>query len=170
MDRTAVCTKALVQQAINLVMPSIVGAMNAGTVKRPALHIVVLDPTDTMPINRAPNSLLELSLGKEIWTASYDIIARAKARLSFRCQCSTDEIISRRPFMLTEFDPPYPGGVWLDGQVVACSGVEGHFDEMFAMWIASTIRALCIHEMQKVIIPSDQDNIRDAYLKPCSGK
>jgi len=74
------------------------------------------------------------------WEHDYTKIALSKAEKSARTGKSTAELA---PHYLIRSDTIYWGSVVIDDIVVACSGVEPYYDEMFSGWIAITIKALC---------------------------
>jgi hypothetical protein len=135
----------LVYKAFEIVRPLIEVTMNGGYTHRRDLAVVV---TATEVINpREPdmsfenNCYLVSYLGNiEEWEYDYKSIALSKAELSVRTGKGSAEL---GPQYLLLGDTIYWGSVVLDGIVVACSGVKPYYDEMFSMWIAAAVKALC---------------------------
>src|SRR3989344_4258149 len=135
-----------VQQTITAVMASPIGDM----LKRKACHIVILVPAikDDRATNYVdyPNYpaqayiLYEHSVGKEIWSAKYDEVARCKAQQLWHDR--NDDRTSIKPHLLFSGDTVYWGGVKRHGIVVACSGVQAWFDKMISGMIADVLIGL----------------------------
>lgn len=124
--------------------------------KRQDLAILVLDPASA----NEPVPLYSLNLGNpDDWEYNYEYYAAGKAAVCLREKCDSDRVKSERPFRYQPGDPPYAGGVYVEGLVVACSGVEGYFDQMIAHWIAAGCRAIATHRFQKEVIDQDLDAI-----------
>ena len=128
--------------------------------KSKACHVVVLVPEQENPdgpnqVGRYPNysvrpyTLFEYSFGNKEseWTANYDDIARSKAyKLWNGMNDGRTDII---PHLMYSGDCPFWGGVKRDGIVVACSGVEAHFDRMISGMIADMLIAGAYHAWMK---------------------
>jgi hypothetical protein len=136
LPRDSFLTSADAQEVIDVLAPSINAALAAWG-KRQHLAIVIHDPTD-------PNSmLLEHGIGNPAdWEHDYMKIAHAKAALCARHGCDSADVIDVTPFLLQEGDVVFPGGINRSGLVVACSGVQGYYDVMFAEWIAAALLAV----------------------------
>ena len=91
---------------------------------------------------------------KNDWEHDYEKIALSKASKSARTGRGSAEL---PPHYLLDGDTVYWGSVVLDDIVVACSGVEPYYDEMFSMWIAAAIKAEAKRYMDKY--PKDRDFI-----------
>lgn len=101
--------------------------------KRVHCHIVVQCLVDGEPM-----TVYEGGHGDpEEWNHNYTAIARNKAALLWR---GHDGRTDAMPHLLCVGDTPYWGGVYRDGIVVACSGVQPWFDRM----IAGIVADLCI--------------------------
>ena len=119
------------------------------TAKRPALAIRVLDPASP----DKPVVLYEEDFGTpHEWEYDFGSIALRKAIMCQREKCDSEVVINERPHCLREDDPPYAGGVYVQGLAIGCSGVEGYFDQMFARWIAAGCRAVATHRFETVIV------------------
>lgn len=148
----SILTREIADQAIGLIGPFIMNAMAIGMVKQKDLHIIILDPASLTE----PKILTSKSYGDpEKWEYPYSQIALSKANICFKNKCSTADMLVKKPFAYCSGDAPFVGGVYMDGLIVACSGVEGYFDQMFAEMIASVCKALCTHQIESVILPSD---------------
>ena len=143
MSKSIICTE-LVQQAFKMASPHI-AQMLKDHANQTDMAVVI---SATEVINRhnpdksfKHNCYLVTGFGDQAkWKLDYEAMALSKAEKSVRTGKSSVNIEAH---YLREGDTPYWGSVVLDDIVVACSGVESHYDEMFSMWIASTIKALC---------------------------
>lgn len=144
-----------VRNVVEVLLPSI----NLGLerfAKRMHLAIRVLNPDSP----DHPVVLYELDLGNTSeWEYDYGDIAMRKANLCLREKCDTEVVKIQRPFRYRVDDPPFLGGVYVEGLVVACSGVEGYFDQMFAQWIAAGCRAIATHRFEIEVVAHDFDAI-----------
>jgi len=117
---------------------------------RKMCHIVVLAPSvedarkasypDWPNYPVTPICIFETSISKEVWPHEFDVIARCKAQQLWQGQNidgNTDSI----PHLLFPDNTPYWGGVKRHGIVVACSGIQPYFDQMFSGMIADGIKA-----------------------------
>ena len=148
--------KSLATNAIGLVLPTIKKAMREGVVKRRHLAIVIVDNEICEPIS----PLVEYFIGgKKNWKHPYDKIAWDKIHLSIRTGFDSGYVISQAPQLLLDYDPPYAGSVADEGFIVACSGVQSYFDEMFARMIAAACKALCQEKMAIEVLPSGRGTV-----------
>ncbi|MCX6717546.1 MAG: hypothetical protein NTU76_02630 [Candidatus Taylorbacteria bacterium] len=124
--------------------------------KSKACHVVVLVPEQETPdelnavgryLNYSvrPYSLFEYSFGNKEseWTADYAEIARSKALKLWNGM--NDGRTDIMPHLMYSGDCPFWGGVKRDGIVVACSGVEAHFDRMISGMVADMLIAGAYH-------------------------
>lgn len=140
-----------VTQGFRLVVGAIEAALGSGLTKRDALHVVVLNPGVRFddPVLYENAVLAERSFGdRASWEHPYDQIAHAKAKLSWRTGLDTHVALQLRPDLIGKGDVVYRGGVCFNGIVVACSGVEAEYDEMFARWIAAAIYGLAARRLE----------------------
>jgi hypothetical protein len=77
-----------------------------------------------------------------MWDADYAGHARAKAHLSWSLERDSHTLAYSSPHLLRKGDTPAPGGVCLDGLVVAASGALPVYDEVFAGTVALCLRAI----------------------------
>ena len=160
---SVVLTEGLAQKAIPIVEVAYKAALEAELLKRADLHMVIMDPTQVY--DGKPDSvifraaiLLEHSFTEPIkWERRYDLIARQKAQATWRTGLPTRVIRECMPHLLEVGNTRYGGSVNVDGIIVACSGVQPWFDEMFAGIAAMILRGLANDHMQTVIIPGDED-------------
>jgi hypothetical protein len=153
-----VLTHGLVAAAYSTVYKHIEASLSILT-KRQHLAVVV---TATEAINpRDPEESFEdscylvTSFGDEHnWEHDYKEIALSKADKSVRTGKGSAEL---PPHYLLDGDTVFWGSVVLDDIVVACSGVEPYYDEMFSMWIAAAIKVEAKRYMDKY--PKDRDFI-----------
>lgn len=139
-----ILTPSLVREAYAVVVPQIVTILKERA-KREHLAIVVT-ATDAI-MERDPDKsfkddcYLVTNLGdKADWEHDYEAVALSKAEKSVRTGKATAEL---EPHYLVDNDTVYWGSVVIDDIVVACSGVEAYYDEMFSGWIATAVKALC---------------------------
>lgn len=139
-----ILTPALVREAYQMVLPLIEATLKSRC-KRQHLAIVVTTTEAILPRNPEQvfgnDCLYTTTLGNLAdWEYPYTEIALSKAEKSARTGKGSAEL---SPHYLIDGDVIYWGSVVLEDIVVACSGVEPYYDEMFSMWIASAIKALC---------------------------
>lgn len=153
---SALLTRDVVEQAINLCTPSIMYLLEtSGFAKRSALTIVVLDPT-------TGDELIKTKFGKlprAEWTADYAEIALAKAKLAFRLKMSC-RAAQQHPHLLEAGDTKHRGGIYHQGIPVGVSGVQSYLDEMVAMWIAVACEMLCRRTFEEVVTPAAGDTVK----------
>ncbi len=145
-----ILTAGLVSRAYEVVRPAIEAVLKSGVTDGKDVVIVV---TATKDIN--PYSVEKLSSFADACylvdaigdpaNSKYPItrIALSKAEISARTGLPTAKV---PPQYLLDEDTLYYGSAVLDGIVVACSGVEPYYDEMFSYWIAAAVQA----EVKKV--------------------
>ncbi len=126
-------------------------------VKRCAYHLVILVPAmedaretdypDWPNYPLQPHVLYETSCRDSEWSGPYDEIARCKALQLWTDRANGGAGVT--PHLLFPGDTPFWGGVKRDGIVVACSGVQPHFDRLMAGITADTLIALSLHEWKE---------------------
>jgi len=148
-------TQRIAEEAVDMVRPAIQKLMEDGRIDGTDLHIVIMDPA--RPCTRADPSrsweqFEEAILYQEIigdrktWKYPYDDIARSKAYMTWRSGVPSRTIQTDEPWLYAEGDTRYVGSVVLGrtgSLVVAASGVEDYFDEMFSLMVAAAIQGLC---------------------------
>jgi len=141
-------TTELVERAFRMAEPSIQLTL-AETAKRVAGHLRVT----ARSYDKSRWVLLATrDYGSRAkWEHDYPGHATAKEAISQRTGKSTREVQLMHPEMLEAGDTVYYGSVVSpDGSiVVAFSGVEAWFDEMFASWVLTAILALIQHELER---------------------
>lgn len=144
-------TNEYASSAVSSLYPAIYSFL-ANQAKREALAVVILDPASP----KEPSVLYQYSFGDpNSWERDYMKLALGKAEVCLREKCDSGTVVTERPFCLQEGDPPFMGGVYVQGLVVACSGVEGYFDQMFARWIAAALRAISTHRLETEVVGKD---------------
>lgn len=130
-------------RAIELSLPVIHELAATGVIVRRDLHIVVgYREEDYL------ERYVERSLGDPAkWEYPYDKIAHGKAVLSARTGLSSREVQLVRPDLLEPGDIMYWGSVVSGNLVVACSGVQPHFDETIARIIVALYCGLLDEEV-----------------------
>lgn len=139
--------------------------------ERCGLHLLMLDasvPYPNYPWHPLDNHLmkpailLETSFNKEMWgSVDYSQICRGKARISWRTQMSSREVVKLHPGLLQPGDAKYAGAVYYHGLVIAASGVKSFWDEAISMNLGALAHAFILEEMEAIeadptidIIPS----------------
>lgn len=138
-----ILTPGLVNDAIEMVRPHIAATLKSHA-KREHLAVVVTTTDVINPRNPDKTAKEDMFLiahfgDKSVWENDYEDIAISKAEKSVRTGKSSAELA---PHYLLDSDTVFWGSVVLDDIVVACSGVEPYYDEMFSMWIAAAVKAL----------------------------
>lgn len=138
-----ILTPGLVNEAFEVVRPHIVATLKSHA-KREHLAVVVTTTQAIHPRNPDKTAKEDMFLiahfgDKGAWENDYEDIAISKAEKSIRTGRNSAELA---PHYLLDSDTVFWGSVVLDDIVVACSGVEPYYDEMFSMWIAATVKAL----------------------------
>ncbi len=145
-------TEELAKFAIETVSTAMMETPPMGDLlKRQTYHIVILVPAmkDDREANfpdwpnypLVPHVLYEHSVGDRAdWTAKYDEVARCKALQLWHGR--NDDRTDIIPHLLFPGDAPFYGGVYRQGIVVTCSGVQPWFDKMIAGMVADMIIGL----------------------------
>jgi hypothetical protein len=146
-----ILTPGLVHEAFELVRPQIEATLKSRA-KREHLAIVVTAPEAINPRNPdksfKDDCYLVTGIGdKDDWEHDYEAVALSKADESARTGKGTAKLA---PHYLLDEDTVYWGSVVIEDIVVACSGAEAYFDEMFSGWIATAIKALCKEKFAKL--------------------
>ena len=145
---SAYMTAELAKKAIDLASPSIKETLNL-VAKRFAGHLRVSSRVDGEWTTLATRDFGDPS----VWEGDYKRHATGKETISQRTGLSSREVQLLYPELLEPGDTVYYGSVVSPGGtiVVAFSGVEAYFDEMFAKLVLAAILALIQHtlELQK---------------------
>jgi len=142
-----ILSSGLVEHAIGLAEPSISQTLG-GTAKRMAGHLRV---TACSPDRSKWVVVATRDFGdRKHWEHDYEGHATAKEAISRRTGMSSREVQQMHPELLEPGDTVYYGSVVGMGGtiVVAFSGVEAWFDELFASWVLAAILALIQHELE----------------------
>jgi hypothetical protein len=142
----------LARRAVTLALPMLVASLeDPGVGESRCMHIVVLDPCKRFGSCAFEDAILyEHSLpSREKWDADYAYYAREKARLTWRTQIDSGQVMDRAPHLLLSGDTVLAGGIVLDGIVVAASGANGWYDEAFARSVASLMRAAAREKLHR---------------------
>lgn len=140
----AIFNRELAQQAFDMLKPQIEDMLQKYASKTHMSVVIsaveAINPNDPQKSFK-DNCILVTGFGDtNEWELDYEHIALSKAEKSVRTGLNSAIV---EPQYFYEGDTPYWGSFVLDGIVVGCSGVEGFYDEMFATWIAATIKAMC---------------------------
>lgn len=136
-------SKEVCQQAWDMIYPSIAHAAN---------HCITNKHAGTMVVARqarADNTFF-FHVSVKGSDEKYLSIATQKAELSLRTGLPSSVVQHQYPYLYQEGDTKWGGSTVLPGGVVvAFSGVQAVYDEMFAEMMASAIKGLCRYEMVK---------------------
>ena len=136
--------REMAMDAVDFVRPLLESALRAQSMGQSGvLYVVVMDPTKRPGDCAFEQAILfEHGFGKErgAWDADYAWYAREKARLSWEFQRDSGVLQCSSPHLLQPQHARVWGSVWLDGIVVAISGLEPMFDEALSGVIAMCLR------------------------------
>ena len=149
---SALLTKQLVAEAIEIVTPSITRLLQSRG-KRNAFHIVVLDPTVHPWDGTFERAILyEHSINREDWDKDYARIARSKAYQTWRDARHVPNIVTHElgPASLEQGDAEAWSSFSWYGLTVGGSGVQRWFDFLISGWVALTCQMLARDEAETV--------------------
>jgi hypothetical protein len=95
------------------------------------------------------------------WKRNYRVFAQNKAWLSAKYRMPSRVVQTDCPFLLDEGDILYGGSVYIDGLVVATSGLTEEHDENVSQFVATRIIRLCKEARQSIVPGGDYG----AFLK-----
>lgn len=162
----AILDRDMAEKAVRIAGMAFTGMLQENFLNRNALHVVVLDPTKCFGSSSFEETVLyEKSFGaaREQWVRPFDEFARRKASVSWRTGMDTHLVQQHSPYLYTEGDIKFGGGVYRDGLVVGVSGVQWYFDQLFAELTASACKALSIQRM------ADELSGESPYIRKRSG-
>ncbi len=138
-----ILTAHTVARAFEFVRPCIELTLKSGVTKRKDLVVVVNAIEIINPMTEGKSFedncyLIEEFGDSRKYEWPYRKIALSKAEISVRTGLPTSRVA---PQYLLDAETLYWGSAVIDGIVVACSGVESFYDEMFSYWVASAIQA-----------------------------
>ncbi|MFH0905677.1 MAG: hypothetical protein V1826_03100 [bacterium] len=151
-------TQERAELAVELAMSIFFQLQNRTIIKDEDLHITILDPAYKGDFDEFGRGIIlfERSIGDQSkWTYNYKEIARRKAKMTYEHKLPGQVIVEQMPYLLERDDTKYWGSAYLNGIVVAVSGLDQHFDQMMAEIIASLCKGLCLDEMCKNIVPAE---------------
>ena len=149
---SGILTKEVVEKAVDILRPCIKEFLRSHT-KRQHLAIVVtaveaINPPDPLRVSFKERCYLVDAIGdSDERLDTYTTVALSKAEMSVRTGKGTHEL---QPQYRRTGDTLYSGSVVTNGIVVACSGVQGYFDEAIAGMIAAMIQGLCKHKFAQI--------------------
>jgi len=154
---SALLTRDVVQQAIELCLPSIMTLLESDLTKRVCMHLVVPDPTATLDGKTFTDIILkEHSINRGNWGEyKFQEFARAKAEQSFHSGLPS-RARQETPALYTHGEIKYGGSAVYKGVIVGASGVQPYFDELIAFWVAATCHALSTHALQPILANPDK--------------
>ncbi|QYY28554.1 heme-binding protein [Cupriavidus pinatubonensis] len=139
------------RRAVALALPMLTASLADRDVgESRCMHIVVMDPCRPCGASTFEEAILyEHSLpSRDRWDADYAYYAREKARVAWRTGIDSGIVATQSPHRFVAGDILLPGGIVLDGIVVAVSGANGWYDEAFAHCVAALLRAAAIGRME----------------------
>lgn len=162
MANSALVTPELVQEAIALARPSIDALLQSEGIRRPFVHVVVLDPRANGTGYISTTQIVhEQDIGETENPEKYKEFAHGKARISLDTGKSSHEVVAMFPHLLEWSDVKYGGSVVLNGIIVAASGVQWQYDLLIATWIGAAIYSLVLLKMQEISQNDGVDRVPD---------
>ena len=168
MPKSSLLTFDLCDQALGMVLPSILNNMRSGPNSREAGQLVVLNPTRLYepkyhggPDNDAFYEEVVLWFRQfgdpQEWGHPFHHVAFAKAYASFKYRLPADVIVDQAPELLEPGMTKYGGSAVcpISGLVVAFSGVQAHFDKQISESMLGAIKALCQGRMHEIAANPD---------------
>ncbi|HVX48235.1 MAG TPA: hypothetical protein VHA05_02670 [Candidatus Saccharimonadales bacterium] len=150
-------TRPQCSKALAIVEPAIQMAMFEKIVKRRQGFMVVLNPKiQREPKYKKPDAkfmedvvLFTSHFGNpEEWDHPFDDIAISKAFISWMTGLPSRQVQLMYPYLYQEGWTKFGGSAVRPGNLIAAfSGVEEHYDEMFAALMLDAITGVCLHEM-----------------------
>lgn len=130
-------------------------------VKRPHLHIVVMDPTKPHGCCSFENAILAKRTWGPVREFEYPFIpiARQKAEVTWRTGMPSRVVAQTAPHLLQHGNTKHGGSVIIDGMIVAASGCNWWEDVMLSGIAAHLILCRCNRRMQLEILPGEGDFI-----------
>lgn len=132
------------EKAVQFCLPMITAAMESKVAGESGfLYIVIMKPGATPAASSFENAVLyEHAVGdREKWDADYAGFAYAKARVAWKTGMDGHLVQELKPHLLEKGDTVLWGSVVLDDIVVAVSGADPWYDEVFAGTVAMCLRA-----------------------------
>lgn len=159
-------SEEICKAAFRIIRPAISAAATDGIVNREAGHLVVLDPA--IPYEpKYRNAIADLRFGSLVlWSESigdalahdlekYAAIAEAKAFTSYLTGLPSHLVQQQFPSLyvptMTKWGGSAVAGVGPMRLIVAFSGVQWNFDQMFSEMMLSAIQAICLERMRDVM-------------------
>ncbi|MEI6040519.1 MAG: hypothetical protein WCP93_04190 [Candidatus Berkelbacteria bacterium] len=124
-----------INDAIDLVTPSILAGMKSGRFKRKIVAVEVqIEDYAELTVTRWIKLEENLQIDRR-----FSRIAARKTDLAMRTHQSTGIVVNEFPHLLTKYDPIYRGGVYEAGIAVGVSAFKAYHDHMVALWILDAI-------------------------------
>jgi hypothetical protein len=160
MEGSYLLTKELAEEAVSLVYPMFLEARDRGLLKRPTLHIVIMDPGRPYGCGCSFEEAILCEVGWGDVAEKYVLIAREKAELSWRTGLPAHVVQLTAPHLLTGRNTKWAGSDVRYNLVVGVSSLDLHMDQLFAESILSACKSMAMREMVKVMA-SPADYLRD---------
>jgi hypothetical protein len=152
MNKSALLTKELAEEAFKTVEKSIRDFLKLERSWRDGFHVVILDPRAKLGEVKFEDAILfEYSINPESWDEDLKTLTRKKAMVAWEHGLDTHIVQQQRPYLYQQGDNKYAGAVVHHGLVVSVAAIQWYFDELFSVWIAAACRALAIEKMEKII-------------------
>ena len=147
---SAFLTKEIVEQAVNMIRPGVLGLINREG--KLVLYVVVLDPAAKS--GQAPGKavLWEAAIGEQNrkrWPRNYAQFALAKAELTLRTGLPAHLILRDAPHHYQKGDFKFGGSDIRNGIIVAASGLDWYHDYMVSGAVAAMCHGLVLAAAEK---------------------
>ena len=157
MNKSALLTKELAEEAFKTVEKSIQDFLKLEKSWRDGFHVVILDPRAKFgSVSFEDAILFEHSINPEKWDVDLKTLTRKKAMVAWEHDMDTHIVQQQRPYLYQKGDNKYAGAVVHQGIVVSVAAIQWYFDELFSVWIAAACRALAIEKMEQIIREEDR--------------
>lgn len=127
-------THEIAEKACEMVLPAIIGMMDAGQAKRKQLVISVRGEDGSTIFTKYIGNFDEFE-------GPYYDIAISKSRVAFDTKMDT-MALQQFPHLMIFGHTHWTGGVYRPNFSVGVSGVQSHYDHLFGCWVAEAILGL----------------------------
>lgn len=139
-------TKELVATVIAALLPDLISRAEA--LGRQHIHIVVVGGNNDLCFTLYNGGINDVATYPT--HRPFHKIAEAKAMASFQLERDTVEVITKYPYLLTDDDPLFAGGVHRPAFAVGVSGLKEGDDHQVANEIADAILLACVTKFNEL--------------------
>lgn len=150
MEGSFLLTRELAEEAASCVYPMFQETLQRGLLKRPGLHIVIMDPARPFGCGCSFEEAILCEIRWGDVAERYGKIAREKAEISWRTGLPAHLVLHTAPYLLTERNTKWGGSDARYNLVVGCSALDWYMDLLFAESILAACKALTLREMARV--------------------